>query len=203
MAHRRMAIHKFPRATLFLFTLLLPLPSLMMAQESGNFADGKPARETDYTLTFSKAFVQPGNEASVMVLFAQKPGVVPVQRLRAKFSFPNKVLSFERMENAYLSRRAKLQMKAAPGPGAKDGEGTLELRYELPADSNADFPSGQIATLIFKVSSPAEDQVIRIDPDAWIDDKPILPNSPDAQVEYGLVKVTQVPVIVGCFFFTH
>lgn len=172
------------------------------AQESGP-PEEKPARETDYTLTLSKAFVQPGNEASVMVLFAQKPGTAAVKKLRARIPFPAKILSFERMEDAYLSRRAKLVMKAEPGKGAKTDESTLELNFELPAGSDAAFPSGQIATLIFKVASPAPDQAIRLNPEAWLDEQPILPDSPQAQVEYGLVKITQVPVIVGCFFFTH
>jgi hypothetical protein len=187
-------------AALLCLTTLLPVP--VRAQEGGAPED-KPARETDYTLTLSKVFVQPGNEASVMVLFAAKSGTAPVKKLRATLPFASKVLSFDRMENAYLSRRAKLVMKAEPGKGAQADESTLELNFELPAGSDAAFPSGQIATLVFKVSSPAEDQVIRLNPEAWIDDKPILPDSPEAQVEYGLVKVTQVPVIVGCFFFTH
>jgi hypothetical protein len=186
-----------------LLLLLLSCAPLLRAQEGAPPADAKPARETDYTLSFSKAFVQPGNEASVMVLFAQKPGTAAVRKLRATFPFPEKVLSFERMEDAYLSRRAKLRMNAATAAGGKPGEKSLEMVFELPADSQAEFPSGQIATIIFKVSNPAEDQVIRIDPKAWIDERPILPESPNAQVEYGLVKVTQVPVIVGCFFFTH
>jgi hypothetical protein len=181
---------------------LILLATGARAQEGGP-PEEKPARETDYTLTLSKAFVQPGNEASVMVMFAQKPGTATVKKLRAKLPFASKVLSFERMEDAYLSRRAKLTMKAEPGKGAKADETSLDLNFELPAGSDSAFPSGQIATLFFKVTNPAEDQVIRLNPEAWIDDKPILPDSPDAQVEYGLVKVTQVPVIVGCFFFTH
>lgn len=171
--------------------------------QEGRPPEDKPARETDYTLTLSKVFVQPGNEASVMVLFSQKPGTAAVRKLRAKLPFPSKVMSFERMEDAYLSRRAKLVMKAEPGPGAKADESSLDIQFELPAGGDAAFPSGQLATLTFKVTSPAEDQVIRLNPEAWIDDKPILPDSAQAQVEYGLVKITQVPVIVGCFFFTH
>lgn len=172
------------------------------AQEAAGMPEDKPARETDYTLSFSKAFVQPGNEVSLMVLFAQKSGVPGIRKLRARFPYPNKVLTFDRMEDAYLSRRAKLQMKAVPGVGSKPDEGTLEIDFALPANGAA-FPSGQLATLIFKAANPAPDQVIRINPEAWIDDQPILPDSPQAQVEYGLVKITQEPVIVGCFFFTH
>jgi hypothetical protein len=181
--------------------ILATVPS--PAQESGPPEGSTPARETDYTLSFSKAFVQPGNEVSVMVLFAQKSGIPSIKKLRAKFPFPSNVLTFDHMEDAYLSRRAKLAMKADLVKGSTANESILDLNFEVPSDSDAAFPSGQIATLIFKVANPAEDQVIRINPEAWIDDKPIQPDSPQAQVEYGLVKITQVPVIVGCFFFTH
>jgi hypothetical protein len=179
-----------------------PGPSVR-AQEPGGPPEDRPTRETDYTLTLSKAFVQPGSEATVMVLFAQKPGVAGVKKVRARLSYPAKVLTYERMEDAYLSRRAKLQMKAEHGTAAKPEEAALDLHFELPAGSDAAFPSGQLATLVFKASNPAPDQVIRLNPEAWIDDQPVLADSPQAQVEYGLVKITQVPVIVGCFFFTH
>lgn len=173
------------------------------SQDAYNPDEAAPKRETDYTLSLSKVFVQPGNEAGVMVLFAAKSGTAPVRKVRARLPFASKILAFERMEDAYLSRRAKLMMKAEPSRGAQADETTLELNFELPAGSDAAFPSGQLATLVFKVSSPAEDQVIRLNPEAWIDDTAVQPDSPQAQVEYGLVRITQVPVIVGCFFFTH
>ena len=187
----------------YAFALLIAASLAGSAQDSGPPEDSKPARETDYTLSFSKAFVQPGNEVSVLVLFAQKPGTPSIKKVRARFPFPSNVLTFERMEDAYLSRRAKLVMKAEQAKGDKASESVLELSFEMPPGSDAAFPSGQISTLTFKVANPAEDQVIRINPEAWIDDQPVLPDSPQAQVEYGLVKITQVPVIVGCFFFTH
>jgi len=185
------------------FALLVAIPLAVNAQDSGPPEDAEPPRETDYTLSFSKAFVQPGSEVSVLVLFAQKPGTPNIKKLRARFAFPSNVLTFERMEDAYLSRRSKLAMKAEQAKGAKAAESILEVSFEMPPGSDGAFPSGQISTLTFTVANPAEDQVIRINPDGWIDDQPIQPDSPQAQVEYGLVKITQVPVIVGCFFFTH
>ena len=182
---------------------LLLLCGAARAQDEYTPEDAAPARETDYALSFSKAFVQPGNEVAILVMFAQKAGTGAVKKLRAKFPFPAKVLTFERIEDAYLSRRVKLGLKAEPGKGDKADESTLDLSFEMPAGSDAAFPSGQLATLSFKVADPAADQVIRINPEAWINDQPVLPDSPQAQVEYGLVKITQVPVIVGCFFFTH
>ena len=184
------------------FTAFMLVCGAARGQDAYSPDDAPPPRETDYTLSISKVFVQPGNEVSVMVLFAQKSGTAPVKKLRARFPFPGKVLSYLRMEDAYLSRRVKLQMKAAGGQAAGD-EQMLEINFEMPAGGDAAFPSGQIATLFFKVADPAPDQVIRINPEAWIDDQPILPDSPQAQVEYGLVKITQEPVVVGCFFFTH
>lgn len=190
------------RALLYGFAAFALICAVARGQDAYSPDDAPPPRETDYTLSFSKAFVQPGNEVSLMVLFAQKSGTGNVKRLRARFPFPGEVLSYVRMEDAYLSRRVKLQMKAAGSQAAGD-EQMLEMNFEMPAGSDAAFPSGQIATLFFKVADPAPDQVIRINPEAWIDDQPILPDSQQAQVEYGLVKITQEPVIVGCFFFTH
>ena len=204
MAVSFMALPKVqPREILFSFVLLIAYSLAGQAQEGGDWQDSKPPRETDYTLSLSKAFVQPGNEVSVMVLFAQKPDTPSVKKLRARFAFPSNVLTFERMEDAYLSRRAKLVMKVLQAGGISTNEAALDLIFEMPADSEAAFPSGQIATLTFKVANTAEDQVIRLNPEAWIEGKLVEPESPDAKVEYGLVKITQVPVVVGCFFFTH
>ena len=71
------------------------------------------------------------------------------------------------------------------------------------AEPRAQFPSGQLATLFFNIAEGAPEEIVRIPAEAWIDGQPVLPDSPAAKVEPGIVSVTIEPVYLTCFFFTH
>ncbi|HEY7679387.1 MAG TPA: hypothetical protein VIC04_02640 [Terriglobia bacterium] len=161
-----------------------------------------PARDTTFTLTLNKVIGQPGKEASLPVLFARKPGAPNVTKLRVRVVYPGSVLKFNRAEDAYLSRRVKLQVQGKEDKGT-GAESVLELSFDLPDPQGSNFPSGQIATVFFDVAAGAADQIVPLKPQAWIDGAEILPDSPAAQIEPGEVRVSQNPVFVGCFFFTH
>ena len=55
----------------------------------------------------------------------------------------------------------------------------------------------------FNVAADAADQTVPINPQAWIDEKQVMPDSPLAQIEPGHVRISQTPVFLSCFFFTH
>jgi hypothetical protein len=123
-----------------------------------------------------------------------------VAKLRVRVSYPSAVLQFKRAEDAYLSRRVHLQVQ---GKEEKSGtQSVLELHFELP-DPQASFPSGQIAAAHFDIAADAPEQVVHLNPQAWIDGAEILPDSAAAQMEAGEIRISQNPVYVGCFFFTH
>jgi len=149
----------------------------------------------------NKVIGQPGKEASLPVLLGRKQGAPNVAKLRVRMSYPGSVLKFNRAEDAYLSRRAKLQIQAKEEKRS-GAESVLELNFELP-DPQSNFPSGQIATVFFDIAAGAPDQVVPLKPQAWIDGAEILPDSPTAQIEPGEVRVSENPVFVGCFFFSH
>jgi hypothetical protein len=169
------------------------------AQESAPEAEAGP--ETDYTLTFAKVNGQPGTEVSVAVLFARKTGTANVSTLQARLRYPGGVLQYVRIEDAYLSKRVKMQFEGKETPGS-GGENQLDVSFSLP-DSKASFPSGQIATIFFKIADGAPDGVVALPAEASIDGKPVLPDSAQAKVEPGHVNVSKTPVFVSCFFFTH
>jgi hypothetical protein len=83
------------------------------------------------------------------------------------------------------------------------GESTLEMDFRLPDPHGSEFPSGHIATLYFDIAEGTADQVIHFNPDTWIDDAPVTPDSSLALIEPGEVRVAKDPVLVGCFFFSH
>ena len=187
--------------SLLIFVVALWHPVLAAAQQEGS-AEQAPARDTPFVLTLNKVVGLPGQEASLPVLFARKSGAPNVAKLRFRLSYPGSVIEFRRIEDAYLSRRVSLQIEAKEeNPGGKDR--TLEVNFSLPDPQGKEFPSGQIATIFFAVAAGAPDQVVHLNPQAWIDGAEILPDSPTAQVEPGEVRVSQTPVFVGCFFFTH
>jgi hypothetical protein len=160
-----------------------------------------PARETPFTLSFAKVNGQPGTEVSVPILFARKPDAPNVKSLRARLPYPGPVLAYVRFEDAYLSRRAKLTLQAKDEKTSAT-ENVLEISVELP-DPQTSFPSGQIATLVFKIADNASDQVVAMNPEAWINGEQVKPDSASAQVEAGHIRISQTPVFVSCFFFTH
>lgn len=169
-------------------------PLLALGQEAA-------PRDADFTFTISKVIGQPGTEVSLPVLFGRKPGAANVATLRARVRYPAAALKFKRIEDAYLSRRVKLEVAAREsGDG---GESTLEMDFRLPEPQSSEFPSGHIATLYFDIAAGAADQVIHFNPETWIDGTPVASDSPLALIEPGEVRVAKEPVLVGCFFFSH
>lgn len=177
------------------------MPLGAQEQHAPSQEEAAPARDTAITLTLNKVVGQPGKEASVPVLFGRKAGAPNVSKLRVRVSYPGTVLQFDRVEDAYLSRRAKLQIEGKQEQGAGE-DSVLELNFELP-DAQTNFPSGQIATVYFDIPEGTPDQVAPLNPQAWIDGVEILPDSPTAQIEPGQVRISRNPVFVGCFFFSH
>ena len=187
--------------SLSVVAFLVCAPVAAQEQHPPGQEEAAPSRETALTLTLNKVIGQPGKEASLPVLFGRRQGAPNMAKLRVRMSYPGSVLKFNRAEDAYLSRRAKLQIQAKEEKGA-GAESVLELNFELP-DPQANFPSGQIATVLFDIAAGAPDQVVPLKPQAWIDGAEILPDSPTAQIEPGEVRVSENPVFMGCFFFSH
>ena len=186
---------------LSLLAFFLCQPILAQERHAGE-GEAAPARDTEFTISFNKVNGQPGTDVSMAILFARKPGAPNVAKLRARVSYSNAVLKFNRIEDAYLSRRAKLRVQAKEETGA-GAENVLEMNFEMPDPEGADFPSGQIATVYFNVAADAADQIVPMNPLAWIDEKQVMPDSPLAQIEPGHVRISQTPVFLSCFFFTH
>ena len=187
------------RRAVVLLVLLLCGTAPSWAQES---AEQAPERDTDFTFTLSKVIGQPGNEVSMPVLFGRKPGAANVATLRARVSYPAAVLKYSRIEDAYLSRRVKLSV-AAKESAAGEHQNQLEMEFRLPDPGSAEFPSGHIATIYFDIAPEAADQTIPFDPQTWVDEKRVPPDSSQTLIEIGEIRVSKAPVLVGCFFFTH
>jgi hypothetical protein len=98
------------------------------------------------------------------VLFARRSGAPNVTRLRARLRYTSGILTFLRIEDAYLSR------KEAQGDSA---QGVLEIDFELPNPGSTRFPSGQTASIFFKIAEGAPIGIISVPVDAWIDGKEV------------------------------
>ena len=171
----------------------------MFAQESGGQgSDTGEGRDTDFTISLPKVNGQPGTEVSLPVLFSRKTDAPNVTTLRVRLRNTGSLLKYSRIEDAYLSRRAQMKMQAKELSASE-----IEMNFELPDPQHTGFPSGQIATVFFKIADGAPDGVIPVPAEAWIDAKQVMPNSTAAKVEPGEVRVSQTPVLVSCFFFTH
>ena len=179
-----------------MFLLLLATPAPAQEEEENL------GRDTDFTVSLGHVNGQPGTEIKMPVLFGRKPGTPNVTKVRARVSYPASILKFLRIENAYLSQRVKLAAAGTESRGSGD-ESVLDLSFELPDPQNTNFPSGQIATITFSIAAEAPDQVVPISPDAWIDEVQVMADSTTAQVQAGQVRISEVPIFVGCFFFTH
>ncbi len=191
------------REAVLLSLLAFFLCQPILAQERQGGEEGAaPERDTAFTISFNNVNGLPGTEVSMAILFARKPGAPNVAKLRARVSYSNAVLKFNRIEDAYLSRRAKLRVQAKEETGA-GAENVLEMNFEMDDPEGANFPSGQIATVYFNVAADAADQIVPMNPLAWIDEKQVMPDSPLAQIEPGHVRISQTPVFLSCFFFTH
>ncbi|HWP84184.1 MAG TPA: hypothetical protein VNN17_03270 [Terriglobia bacterium] len=188
-----------PLAALLLTVAAAFWPLAAAAQEP---EAGAPARDTDFTFTLSKVIGQPGFEVSVPVLFGRKAGTRNVGSLRARISYPAAALKFNRIEDAYLSRRVKLEVKATES-SADPATSALLMEFRLPDPQGTQFPSGHIATLYFNIAEGAADQVIHLNPAVWIDDVQVKENDPQTLIEVGEVRIAKDPVMVGCFFFSH
>jgi hypothetical protein len=186
------------RCCLLILSLALSL-SVAAQETSGEQA---AARETPITLTLNKVIGLPGQEVSLPVLFARKIGAPDLDELRMRVSYSGAVIQFLRAEDAYLSRRVNLKIGGAEEKGDGDLR-TLEVTFTLPDAESKEFPSGQIAALFFTVATNAPDQVVHLNPQAWIDGAEITPDSPTAQIQPGEVRISQTPVFLSCFFFSH
>jgi hypothetical protein len=179
--------------------LLTLCPSLPLAAQ-GTDEDAPLARDTPLVLTINKVVGLPEQEVSIPILFARKSGALNLAELRIRVSYPGSVITFSRVEDAYLSRRVDMRVE---GKETSAGDTrSLELTFALP-DPGKEFPSGQIGSIYFNVAAGAPDQVVPLAPDAWLDGAEILPDSTDAQIVPGEVRVSQTPVFVSCFFFSH
>ena len=181
-----------------LLVLLLSVPA--MAQEGSE--EEAPARETPLTLTLNKVIGLPGQEVNLPVLFARKSGAPELAALRIRMSYPGSVIQFKRVEDAYLSRRVNMQIAGEEGNGDGDLR-TLDITFTLPDPQGKEFPSGQIGAIYFTVAANAPDQVVHLNPQAWIDGAEISADSPTARIEPGEVRISQTPVYLSCFFFSH
>ena len=178
-------------------SLFCALPILAQDESAGS---QQPARDTPFTLALNKIVGLPGQEAALPVLFARKSGAPNLSVLRLRLAYPAAV-QFSKIEDAYLSRRAGLKVEAKEQTSGDNR--TLDVTFTLPDSQGKEFPSGQIATIHFTIADGTPDQVILLNPQTWIDGGEVLPESPSAQVEAGEIRVSQTPVFVSCFFFTH
>ena len=157
--------------------------------------------ESDYAVTFGRAVGMPGQAVALSVFFTRRSDVPNIRKLRLRLSFPTAALSYDKLEAAYLARRAGLELR--PIQGGSGNNGTLDLTFTLPESSSREFPNGQIAYVHFTVSSEAKGGAISLHPEAWIEEKPIPSPEFRARLEDAKIIVTTSPILVGCFFFTH
>ena len=199
------------RTDSFLLILILLLAGSLplAAQEAspqgtsqGTAEDAPPLRDTPISLTLNKVVGLPDQEVNVPILFARKSGAPNLAQLRMLVSYPGSVIQFDRVEDAYLARRVSLQIEGKETPAEGD-QRSLTLAFTLPDPQSQEFPSGQIGSIYFKVAAGAPDQIVHLNPQAWIDGDEILPDAPGAQIIPGEVRVSQTPVFVSCFFFSH
>ena len=160
-----------------------------------------PQEERDYSLTFGRTVGMPGQPVAVSVFFTRRSGVPNIRKLRLRLTFPTPTLSYDKAEAAYLARRAGVELQTVQG--GSGNEGTLDLTFTLPASSDREFPNGQIAYVHFTVSSEAQKGGFSLRPELWIEDKPATGSDLSARVADARVIISDTPILVGCFFFTH
>ena len=188
----------------FLLAFLLSAVWTGMAsaqQPTEHDPDPQDQEERDYSLTFGRTVGMPGQPVAVSVFFTRRTGVSNIHKLRLLLTFPVARLSFDRAEAAYLARRARVDLKTVQG-GSGD-EGTLDLTFTLPADAEREFPNGQIAYVHFTVAEEAVKGGFSLRPELWIEEKPAVGSDLSARVADSRVIISDTPVLVGCFFFTH
>ena len=184
---------------------------LLLSTWAGQFARAQqpPAHEPepqgqeerDYALTFGRTVGMPGQPVAVSVFFTRRMGVPTIHKLRLRLTFPTARLSFDRSEAAYLARRAGIEIQTVQG--GSGNEGTLDLTFTLPPNSDREFPNGQIAYVHFTVSEEAQKGGFSLRPELWIEDKPAAGSDLSARVADSRVIISDTAVLVGCFFFTH
>ena len=160
-----------------------------------------PQEERDYSLTFGRTVGLLGQPVAVSVFFTRRAGVPNIRKLRLRLTFPTARLSYDKSEVAYLARRAGVELQAVQG--GSGNEGTLDLTFTLPASSDRQFPNGQIAYVHFTVPAEAQKGGFSLRPELWVEDKPAAGSDLSARVADARVIVSDTPILVGCFFFTH
>jgi len=163
--------------------------------------EGETQEERDYSLTFGRTVAMPNQAAAVSVFFTRRTGVPNIRKLRLRLTFPTARLSYDKSEAAYLARRAGVELQTVQG--GSGNEGTLDLTFMLPASPDRQFPNGQIAYVHFTVPAEAQKGGFSLRPELWIEDKPAVGADLSARVADARVIVSDTPILVGCFFFTH
>jgi hypothetical protein len=163
--------------------------------------ESEPQEERDYSLTFGRTVAMPGQPAAVSVFFTRRAGIPNVGNLKLRLTFPTARLSFDRSEAAYLARRAGVELQTIQG-GSGD-EGTLDLTFTLSAESDREFPNGQIAYVHFTVAEQALKGGFSLRPELWIENKPAVGSDLSVRIADARVIISDTPILVGCFFFTH
>ena len=193
------------RKRIWLLMLLLLAAGGLAPTQSPAQETPAPAEEAEdnstFALTFSRAAGAPGSEVALPVYFTSRPGAPKVEKITLRMSYPKSVVTYDKVEDAYLSRRAGIEIQAE---GNNAGEqGVLKITFTLPDSADKEFPSGQIAYLHFTISSEAGDQTVHMKPDLWIDEQAVTDSNSLARVEEGTILISASPILVGCFFFTH
>ena len=116
-------------------------------------------------------------------------------------TYSNSVITYEKVEDAYLSRRAGVDIHAEAKTSGE--QSVLEISFTLPDPAEKDFPSGQIAYLHFTLSPDAVDETVSLKTELLIDKKAVTASNSLARVEEGKILISSSPILVGCFFFTH
>jgi hypothetical protein len=163
--------------------------------------EAQQQEEKDYSLTFGRTVAMPGQAAAVSVFFTRRASVPNIHKLRLRLTFPTAKLSFDRTETAYLARRAGVEIQTVQGGSGADG--TLDLTFTLPPTSDREFPNGQIAYVHFTATPEAQKGGFSLRPELWIEDKPAVGSDLSARVADSRVIISDTPILVGCFFFTH
>jgi len=191
-------------AVLLIFFLCAALGDLARAQQPEAHDPAgpiPPQEERDYNLTFGRTVALLGQPAAVSVFFTRRAGVPNIHHLKLRLAFPTARLSFDKAETAYLARRAGVELQTIQG--GSGNEGTLDLTFTLAPSSTREFPNGQIAYVHFTVAPDALKGGFSLRPQLWIEDKPAVGSDLSARVADARVIVSDTPILVGCFFFTH
>ncbi len=167
-----------------------------------------PAEETadteddsEFALTFSRSAGAPGAEVALPVYFTRRPGAPNVGEITVRLTYPNSVLTYDKVEDAYLSRRAGIAIHTEAKTSGE--QSVLEITFTLPDPAEKNFPSGQIAYLHFTIASDAADETVTLKTELSIDQKAVTASNSLARVEEGKILISATPIFVGCFFFTH